>query len=204
MAKHRTRLHHLLSLSGTDCTSLIEQTTPLKRLQGRMARVIKYVWSFEVPKLANTGRPPIVRAALGYTSQYQRDIELDSSQPRYSTSNSVPVDLRMAASSSRCGVSFKSLGDQRNALSVSESYPPNIEMPCPTTTIKQSGLKKSSCIDLNGHEGQHGSRRARKPRCGIDRLDDYNAGGSVDDAATPLLEGTELRRTFELQATTFG
>lgn len=110
----------------------------------------------------------------------------------------------MAASSSRCGVSFKSLGDQRDALSVSESNSPNIKMPCPLTTVKQSGSRKSVCIDSNGHEVQHGSRRVRKPPCGVDRLDCYNAGGSIGDAATPFLEGIELHRTFGLQAKSLG
>lgn len=68
--------------------------------------------------------------------------------------------------------------------------------------VKQSGLSKSLRTDPNEHEGQHSSRRVREPQCRIDRLDDYNAGGFVDDAVTPFLEGTELHRMFVLEAKT--
>lgn len=101
----------------------------------------------------------------------------------------------LISSSERCDV-YSQLGDQGAVRSAPETFLRNIEIPPPTVATEQRGLRKTFSIDPCGQEGGEDERPARKRRFGIDRVDEYDTGGSIDDAGTHFSEGTR----FDLRA----
>lgn len=77
-----------------------------------------------------------------------------------------------------------------------------METPCSAAIAERPRLKKGLCIGPGGKYGEDGNRPARKRRCGVDRVDGYDTGCSIDDADTPFSEGTQLLKTLDLREVT--
>ncbi len=89
------------------------------------------------------------------------------------------------------------MGDQGTVPSALEACSQNTETAHPTTIVEWSELRDSVCIESNGgREGGNGP--ARKRRCRKDRMNSYDTGCVIDDAATPFSEGKHLDKAFGL------
>lgn len=152
--------------------------------------------------IANTERPSIVRAALGYSDRYQSDAELDSLRPLHSTPRAIPNYPRTPTSSSQRHAAFNPLGNQGTVRSRLAARSQNMETHYQETIAERRGLRKSVCVDFNGGREEGGNGRARKRRYGIDRVNSYDTGCAIHDAETPFSEGIHSRQTFGLRAMT--
>ena len=71
-----------------------------------------------------------------------------------------------------------------------------MDTPRLTAMAERTGLRKSIYVDPIEEDGEDSNRPASKRRCGVDRVNDYDTGCAIDDAATPFSEGTPLHRWF--------